>query len=411
MASIRRRGENSWLLTVMAGKDENGKYIRRFKTVTIEDPALLKTKKRLQDYLDAEYAKFREEVESGEYIKPEKMLFKAFVNEWLEKYAKNHLELRTIMAYESNLKIRILPTFGEMKLEDIKPIHIVNFLSKLENERGDRKSGGLSSSTIQMNYRILQNIFKRALEWKIIKNNPMSAVKNPKVTYKEFIPYDETEVQKLLQALQSEPYHWRMMITLALTTGMRRGELIALEWKHIDWKASTIDVSQTLVFALKSENKIVVKEPKTKKSKRKVAIPPSVLDELREYYTHRAKERDKVGDGWKGCIDIFGVDHNFVFSHADGSPFHHEGPYLWFRKFIQRNGLRYIRFHDLRHTSATLLINQGVHAKIISERLGHGNINTTMNIYGHALRSADQAAADKFESLFTNIAPAKNKTP
>lgn len=90
-----------------------------------------------------------------------------------------------------------------------------------------------------------------------------------------------------------------------------------------------------------------------------------------------------------------------MFCHPDGSPFHHELPYLWLRQFFQKNNLRYIRSHDLRHTSATLLINQGVHAKIISERLGHGNITTAMNIYGHALQSADQAVVDKLDLLFS----------
>ncbi|WP_432776060.1 site-specific integrase [Brevibacillus gelatini] len=132
-----------------------------------------------------------------------------------------------------------------------------------------------------------------------------------------------------------------------------------------------------------------------KNSKRKVALPPSVLAELRDYYIYRMKERDMIGDRWQGG------EYFFVFSHADGKAFHHESPYLWFRQFIKKNGFRYIRFHDLRHTSATLLINQGVHAKLISERLGHGSITTTMNIYGHALRSADQSAAEKFENLLT----------
>ncbi|MDU5948654.1 MAG: site-specific integrase, partial [Paenibacillus macerans] len=258
--------------------------------------------------------------------------------------------------------------------------------------------GSLSSGTVQMNHRVLKNIFTRAVEWKIIKNNPVSSVQKPKVTSKEIVPYDENEVSQLLQALEKEPFHWRMMITLALTTGMRRGELLGLEWKHIDWKVGVIDVTQTLIQALKGE--IIVKEPKTKNSRRKVALPASVLEELREYYAYRVKERDKLGDAWNGR-DKEGREWNFVFSHADGTPFHHERPYLWFRQFIMKNGFRYIRFHDLRHTSATLLINQGVHAKIISERLGHGNIMTTMNIYGHALRSADQAAADKLDSLFS----------
>lgn len=160
-----------------------------------------------------------------------------------------------------------------------------------------------------------------------------------------------------------------------------------------------IDVFQSLVHTLKGD--IIVKEPKTKNAKRKVALPPSLLVELKEYYAYRVKEWGKPGDAWNGKAQNV-QDWFFVFAHADGTPFHHEQPYLWFRQFIKKNGFRYIHFHDLRHTSAMLLINQGVHAKIISERLGHGSISTTMNIYGHALRSADQAAADKFESLFSS---------
>ncbi|WP_411350351.1 site-specific integrase [Paenibacillus sp. WLX2291] len=201
----------------------------------------------------------------------------------------------------------------------------------------------------------------------------------------------------MLHALQKEAYHWRVMITLALTTGLRRGELLGLEWHHIDMDTGTIDVSQSVSTTVAGIAK--VKTPKTKNSKRKVAVPASVLTELKEYYLYRRKEKLKIGDAWQGG------ERFFVFAHIDDKAFHHERPYLWFRKFIQKNNLRYIRFHDLRHTSATLLINQGVHAKIISERLGHGSISITMNIYGHALRSADQAAADKLESLFT---PAHN---
>lgn len=401
MANIQKRGDNSWFFTVYTGKGPNGKYGRKTKTITVTDEALLKTTKKLQNYLDDEYSKFRQEVEAGEYITPQKMTFDAFINEWRSKYSVKHLEHKTRIAYESHLKKRILPTFGHMKLEDIKPLHIVDFLESLGRDggRGDNKSGGLSSATIQINHRVLKNIFSRAVEWKVIKTNPVTSVKKPKVTSKEIVPYDEQEVSQLLQALEKEPFHWRMMVTLALTTGMRRGELLGLEWKHIDWKTGVIDVSQTLVQALKGE--IIVKEPKTKNSQRKVSLPASVLEELREYYAYRIKERDKLKDAWNGR-DREGREWNFIFSHADGTPFHHERPYLWFRQFIKKNGMRYIRFHDLRHTSATLLINQGVHAKIISERLGHGNITTTMNIYGHSLRSADQAAADKLDSLFNS---------
>lgn len=256
MANIQKRGGNSWFFTVYTGKGPDGKYGRNTKTITITDEALLKTKKRLQDYLDAEYSKFREEIESGEYITPQKMTFGTFVQEWRTKYATRHLEYKTLYAYESHIKkTRILPAFGHLKLEDIKPLHIVDFLEKKLGQEGGRgnkkKNGGLSSGTIQINHRILKNIFKRAVEWRVIKkNNPVGAVQKPRVVHKEIVPYDEQEVHQMIQALQKkEPLHWRMMITLALTTGMRRGELLGLEWKHIDWKTGVIDVSQTLIHA------------------------------------------------------------------------------------------------------------------------------------------------------------------
>ncbi|MGG4143883.1 site-specific integrase [Paenibacillus algorifonticola] len=278
-------------------------------------------------------------------------------------------------------------------IDQIKPLHIVSFIDSLSNEgaRLGFRKGDLSTGTIEINHRVLKNIFSRAVEWKLIKQNPVSGVKKPTVKHKETIPYDEIEVQELLHALQKEPIHWRVMITLALTTGLRRGELLGLEWHHIDWETGVLSVIQSV--SMSPAGIAHVKEPKTKSSKRKVALPSSMLEELKEYYLYKLDVRNKIGDRWQGC------EHNFMFCHSDGKAFHQERPYLWFRAFLKKNNLRYIKFHTLRHTSATLLINQGVHAKIISERLGHGNIQVTMNTYGFALRSADKAAADKFESI------------
>lgn len=396
MASIEKRGANSWRLVVEAGYDADGKRIKRYKSIKVEDSALLKTTKRLKDYLNDELLKFKIEIEAGEYIAPEKMTFSAFVQEWEQKYATKHLGEKTLHTYKSHLKTRILPTFGHMRLDQIKPLHIVTFMDSLSREgaRLGLRNGNLPTGTIEVIHRVLKNIFSRATEWKLIKQNPVASVKKPAVKHKEIIPYDENEVQLLLVALQKEPIHWRVMVTLALTTGLRRGELLGLEWHHINWETGVIDIVQSV--SLSTSGIAHVKEPKTKNSKRKVALPRSMLVELKEYYKFKMEEREIIGDRWQGG------KYSFVFCHPDGKAYHQERPYLWFRDFIKKNNLRYIRFHDLRHTSATLLINQGVHAKIISERLGHGNITTTMNIYGHALRSADQTAADKFETILTS---------
>lgn len=393
MANIQQRGPNSWFFTVYTGRGADGKYGRRTKTLTITDEALLKTKKKLQDHIDGEYAKFRQEVLAGEYIAPEKMTFSSFVEEWREKYAVKHLESSTVEKYDFQLKNHINPIFGHRKLSDIKSIHIVDFIEKLQQDggRADGKKGGLSSTSARYIHRVIKDIFDRAVEWKVIGVNPVLTVKRPKVAKRESKVLNEEEVAVVFDALEKEPFLWKMMITLALTTGLRRGELLALEWKNIDLEAGTLDVKQSLSYA---NGQHLIKEPKTTNSIRRISLPPSIITELKSYYLHCRKERLALGDAWQGG------EHFFLFSATSGKPLYHTVPGTWLRRFIKRNKLPQIRFHDLRHTSATLLINQGVHAKTIAARLGHADIRTTMNIYGHALQSADQAAADKFESLF-----------
>lgn len=391
MASIQKRGENSYLLVVEAGYDANGKRIKRTKTIRVEDKL---TPKKLNEYLEMELAKFKMEVEAGEYIAPEKMTFAAFVEEWREKHARRELSPKTLENYNIQIKKRLIPTFGHMRLDQIKPLHVVTFLESLqrEGERADGKEGALSSGMVEYIHRVLKNIFNRAVEWKIIKTSPMAAIKKPKVEQGEMSVYDEEEVHRLFQALEEANPMWRVMISLALTTGLRKGELLGLEWKNIDLNTGTIDVRQSLTYV--KGTGFIVKEPKTKNSIRKVAVPPSLIPDLEAFKKQSAIERDRCGELWEGG------ERFFLFSSWNGKPLHPSSVKTWWRRFTNRHGLRYIRFHDLRHTSATLLINKGVHAKIISERLGHANILTTMNIYGHALRSADQEAAKHFDSLF-----------
>ncbi|BFH11521.1 site-specific integrase [Paenibacillus melissococcoides] len=228
----------------------------------------------------------------------------------------------------------------------------------------------------------------------------MTGVKHPKVTRRELEVYDEDEVVRLFEALENEPMKWRIMILLAITTALRRGELVGSEWKNVDIKDGVIEVKQTISYS-KNGHRIIT-EPKTHKSKRKVSLSDTVTEHLKEYYLEERKKRLALGDAWKGG------DHFFVFSNDEGNAYYPETPYLWFRNFLKKNGFKYIRFHDLRHTSATLLINMGVHAKLISERLGHSSISTTMNVYGHALQKADKEAANKLDSIVPRKKEKKN---
>ncbi|QCT03326.1 integrase [Paenibacillus algicola] len=383
MASVYKRGKDSYLLTVELGYDSLGKRIKRTRTVKA------KNKKEAELQL----AKFVVEVESGEFIAPEKMSFEAFVSEWKTKYADKHLELKSVENYTMHLNSRIIPHFKSVRIDQIKTLHIINFLDSI-NTRLDGKEGNVSSSTIVYVYRVLRSVFQRAVEWKVIKENPMNGVKKPKEKpVKEIQVYDEQDVKKLFAALEDERFMFRVLVTLAISTGMRRGELVALEWKHIDLSSGTIKVVQSISIR-DDKGKPVIKEPKTRNSNRTISLPSSTVELLKKYRMHYLQEKMKILDRWEE------KEREFVFTNANGGALHFSRPTKWWSVFLDYNGLKKIRFHDLRHTSATLLINQGVHAKIISERLGHADITTTMNVYGHALQSADKLAADKLNDVF-----------
>ncbi|GAB6926046.1 tyrosine-type recombinase/integrase [Paenibacillus sp. JCM 10914] len=383
MASARKRGKESYLLTVELGYDSLGKRIKRTKTVKA------KNKKEA----DLELAKFIVEVESGEFISPEKMSFEAFVEEWKTKYANKHLELKSIENYVTHLNNRIIPHFKDVQISKIKTMHIIRFLDSV-NTRLDGKDGSVSSATTVYIYRVLRSVFLRAVEWNVIKDNPMKGVKKPKEKpVKDIQVYDEEDVRKLFKALEQEPFIFKMLITLAVSTGMRRGELIALEWKHINLEEGTLQVVQSI--SIEDGGKPVIKEPKTKNSIRTISLPTSTIEMMKQYRRFYLQDKLKRMDRWTE------KEHEFVFPNSSGGPLYFNRPTKWWIEFLDYNGLKKIRFHDLRHTSATLLINKGVHAKIISERLGHADITTTMNVYGHALQEADKIAAEKLDSLFT----------
>lgn len=391
MASIQKRGANSFLLVVEIGYSAKGKRLKRTKTIHVNDPQLLKKKKKLNEYLNDELTKFKIEVEAGEYIAPEKMVLSEFVKEWEKKYAKEALSGGTLNNYLSNFKNHIEPVLGDLRLDQIKTIHIVNLLNNLKRTDGNGES---SIHVKQYTYRVIRNIMSRAYEWKLVKNNPVDGVKKPRNKDEEMHKvnvYDEEEVEQLFLAVQSEPIHWRIFTSLALAGGLRKGELLGLEVSKINFDEQTIEIDQTIVMG--ENNKPEIKSTKTKKSARLVSLPKTVMDELKFYVKYLEKEKEKMGDAYE-------QEHQWLFCNEYGHHLYPTTPSKWWSRFVKKAGVRHIRLHDLRHTSATLLINQGVHAKIISERLGHADIGITMDTYGHALRTADKSAAEKLDTIF-----------
>lgn len=394
MASIQKRGKNSWLLVVEVGYIK-GKRKKRTKTIHVEDPALLKTKKRLQDHLELELAKFKIEVESGEYIAPEKMKLQDFIEEWYQKFAIKNLGIKTRKEQYGLMKNHISPHIGEMRLDSIKPIHIVNFLDELEKDgsRLDGKPGGLAASTIYQIDKALRSLFDRAKEWQLIKEHPMKEMSRPRMEKKEMNFLDEDGAYRLLAALNEIDKHWRLFFITALIGGLRRGEIVALEWKHINFEDNYIDVEQSI--PLFENGQPVIKETKTGVT-RKVSMPDWFMNDMQEFKEEWGREKEGAGDCWEG------TDHEFVFHNGLGLPFY---PTTATKRWIEfRNKYKFegLRLHDMRHTMVALLIEEGVHLKAIQKRAGHASFKTTSDTYGHVSKKLSDSMANRFEKFNPN---------
>ncbi|MEV2909662.1 site-specific integrase [Paenibacillus larvae] len=388
MASIEKRGANSWRLVVEVGYDSKGKRVKRTKTVRVEDQALLRTTKKLREYLETELHKFKIEVEAGEYIAPQKMTLDQFVqDEWIPKYASKteNLSPLTYKIYMHHIKKHIVPRFGHKNLGDIKPIHIVTFINDIS--KGDT----LSAATIQYILRVFKNILCRATEWQVIKTSPIVGVKKPKAEQTELDFYDENEAREVIEALYLEPRRWRLLILGAMIGGCRRGELVGLEWSDVDFENKTISIRKSISLTL--ESKAIETGPKTKSSIRTIDMPEWYMAELKEHKHEWKKEKLSVGDKW------LGGDREYVFHAGFGKPFYNTYPSDWWRKFIKRHNLKPVRFHDLRHSSATLLIEAGASMKAIQQRLGHSKHQTTADIYAHVTKKVSRDTAEKFDKF------------
>lgn len=394
---VRQRGKDTWQLEVDLGyyiDPKTGKKKRHKKYKTI------KTKSQRQAEL--ELARFVTEVTGEGYFEPEKMNFVDFVQkEWWPKWVEKNLAHTTQDVYRRYLDARILPAFQFLRMDQVRPMHIMDFLDNLSEEglRLDKEKGKLSGATIEYHHRILKSIFRFAVKMQIIKDNPMDGIDKPKFENKKIEVYTQEEASALLECLEEEPLHWRIIIKLAITAGLRRSELLGLEFKHFDLENRVLHVEQAVTYTKEEGYKVhPIKKGESRARQRDIVISEFIISDIKKLQLERKKERlanaDRLWEGGK---------YNFLLCDETGKPYNPRTIQRWWERFIKRHNLKYINIHALRHTSATLLINAGVHAKIISERLGHADITTTMNIYGHALRQADAKATEILDSaLFQN---------
>ncbi len=393
MANITKRTTktgSSYLIRVFVDQNSNGK--QKIQSMTWK-PAPGMTEKQIQKELTRQATMFEEKVKNGNYANVSNMKLYEFIPQYFD-ITGDKLALLTVAKYKRAIELYINPALGHLKLSAIRPIHIQQFIQQLERDdiRADGK-GAFSPSSIRRYLVILQSIFKCAYKLGMIASNPTESARLtlPEMDEPEVEVFTKEEAVAMLECLESEPLKYQVLIQLAILTGCRRGELVALQWDCIDLEQKTISIKQS-AYQLTGEE-VKTKAPKTKKSFRTVSIPAYAVELLKQYRIEQLQERLKLGDRWH--------EGGWVFTQWDGKPMYPTTPTQWFSRFLKRHNLPHRKFHALRHTSATLLLSNGTNIKTVASRLGHTQLSTT-NRYLHALQEADVKAADTLQDLFAN---------
>jgi integrase len=364
--SVRKDG-NTWYYVLELGK-VNGKRRQKKKRG-------FKTKKEAQNALiEAEHTLLK----NGTYIEPSKMLYKDYLHSWLDD-KKTLIKESTYKTYSWLINKYIIPFLGDKEISQIRPIDIQKFYNELINK------DLLSRENIQKIHSLINDSLKKAEKWELIKRNVASLVDRPKAFKKELSVWEIDEVKKFLLAARTSRYY--IAFLLALTTGMRQGEILALRWKDIDFNNNTLSVKQTLSH---TGNKIIP-GAKTKSSLRSITLPLETVNALARH--------KKVIQYEKKIADVLYKDYDLVVCTNIGTPCSPRNLLRSFYSAIKKANVPRIRFHDLRHTHATLLLKQGIHPKVVAERLGHSNIRITLDTYSHVLPTMQLETANKINDL------------
>ena len=389
--SIEKRGKDSYRLVVFKGYDLDGKAIRHQKTIHCKNKSEART----------ELAKYIAQIENGFVVEGNVPTFKQFYEIWKRDYGLKELAPSTYSRYKGMLESRILPYLGHFKLDKIKPTDIMKFYDMLDKDtqirrvkcnNGYRTLNPLSQKTILEPHRLIRVMLHRAIYWQLLFSNPCERVQPPKSKKPKRRYYDDEQCKVLLSNLNElsvDDIKYKTAITLTLFTGVRLGELMGLEWSDIDFTNGIVSINKSSQYL--ADKGVFTKTPKTESSIREVAIPDFVLSLLEEYKLWYETQKSICGELW--------TNSDRLFVQADGKPMHPSSISKWFVKYVGTIGLPVINFHGLRHTNASLLVAQNIDIAVISARLGHAQISTTLDFYVHPLLSHNRKAGYALENL------------
>ena len=318
-------------------------------------------------------------VQDGLPVPSDQLKVGRYLQDWLHT-AQPRLRPSTWHRYEQLIRVYALPALGALALSRLEPRH-------LERLYADGLTSGAAPATVRQLHAVLRSALGQAAQWGTVVRNVALLVRPPRLTRHDLTPLSAAQARALLDAAQAERF--AALYVLAITTGMRLGELLGLCWRDVDLETGQLHVQHTM---LRLPDGLKLREPKTPQSRRRIALTPQAVAALRRHRAQQAMERLQIGAAW--------ADHDLVFANAIGRPV--EQGNLLSRSFwplLARAALPRIRFHDLRHTCATLLLQQGVHVKIVSEMLGHSNIKITLDVYSHVLPDMQTPAVDAMDRL------------
>ncbi len=407
-SKIKKRGENSYLLTVSNGTDGAGKRICHTKTVTASSP----TEARKL------YALFVAEVERGQVSHSGKMTLSEFYEYFVENYAKTHQAPKSI---DSNAYLfkRIGAALGHKRIDQIEPKHLLAFYANLRQpikivrkKTLDATAAPefLSPNTIHKYHVFLHTLFEKAVKWQFLPYNVAEKVEAPKKVRPQQVIYDEETTGRFLLLLEEESLKHQSMALLPLATGMRRGEALGLQWKHLDLDGCLVTIAQTAQYL--PHLGTFTKDPKTETSKRQITIPRSLALLLRKYKAEQMQKRLELGladngGKWQGAGE---PDEDFIFTTWDGKQAHPDSINTWLKGFINRTGLPHLTPKGFRHMAATYLIKGNTDLRTVAGKLGHSNSTTTQIVYSHLVKSAETETAEKMDSFFQSaIETAKSR--
>jgi integrase len=364
--SIFERSDGRWCAVLNLGWD-GGKRRRKYIYGT--------TAADVQEQL----LKARADHSKGLPVAVERQTVAQFLQDWLEQTLKPNAKPRSYESFSTIVRKHIGPAIGRVRLDKLSPQHVQGMLDQM-------RKLGLSPQTIVNIRTVLRSALAQALKWGLVARNVATLVDPPRIPRPKVHALGPDEARRLLEAARGERFE--AIYVLALTLGMRRGEVLGLSWADVDLDSRTLRVSQAMQ---RFDGRLQVTEVKTERSRRVIAMPEIVLKALKARRAQQAQERLLAGLRWR--------DTGLVFTSPTGGPLEPITLHRGFKRLLTKAEVSSTRFHDLRHSTASLLLAQGVHLRVIMELLGHSSISLTANTYSHVMPAAMRDVADKMESI------------